>query len=315
LRVTNCELRVGIFYKNYIFEFELLFFPRFSKFPIACIISFNTSITFDSIINAIPISVEITTFKASFKSAKMKKETIATDLTQLIEDSTVDPRIKRAELLSVPESRLDSQTMKYTPMDDASIPFRNITNPETKKESIYRLIDKLNVELSLRYQRTIEDTYCNVYTFDYCYFSKVYVPTVWWTEEALQKVLNGEEVEAVFGKTVDHIYSSAIHDWFLKWGASFGWKRMFDVEEIQNAVNANGGVGIICAKRKEKGLSGHIVPVVPESDEHKAYRENGKVVYPLQSQAGKLNHNYFTDIKKDWWNDDLYSSHVFYYHD
>ena len=129
------------------------------------------------------------------------------------------------------------------------------------------------------------------------------LPTVWWTEDALEKVLDGEEVEALFGETVDHIYSSAIHDWFLKWGASFGWKRMLSVEEVQNQVNANGGIGIICAKRKEKGLSGHIVPVIPESSTHKAYRENGEVVYPLQSQAGKLNHLYFSDLKKDWWKD------------
>ncbi len=233
----------------------------------------------------------------------------------LVEDPIPDPRIKKAELLSDPESRLDSQIMKYTPMSDSSIAFRDMTNLASKKESITKLIEKLNVEGNLRYKRTIEDTYCNVYSFDYCYFSRVYLPTVWWTDEALERVLNGEEVEAIFGETVDHIYSSAIHDWFLKWGASFGWKRVFTVEEIQNQVNENGGIGIICAKRKEKGLSGHIVPVIPESDKNKAHRINGETLYPLQSQAGKLNHNYFSEIKKDWWNDELYSSYVLYYHD
>lgn len=245
----------------------------------------------------------------------MNNDTMTSDFEPIVEDPIPDPRIKKAELLSDPASRLDSQIMKYTPMSDSSIPFRALTSLAVKKESITKLIEKLNVEGSLRYERTIEDTYCNVYSFDYCYFSKVYLPTVWWTDEALRKVLDGQEVEAIFGETVDHIYSSAIHDWFLKWGASFGWKRMFSVEEIQNEVNANSGIGIICAKRKEIGLSGHIVPVVPESDEHKAIRENGVVIYPLQSQAGKLNHNYFSDVKKDWWNDEMYSSHVFYYHD
>lgn len=245
----------------------------------------------------------------------MNNDTMTIDFAPLVEDSIPDPRIKKAELLSDPASSLDSQQMKYTPMHDASIPFRDLTNLASKKESIRKLIEKLDVESNLRYQRTIEDTYCNVYAFDYCYFSHVYLPTVWWTEDALEKVLGGEEVEAIFGETVDHIYSSAIHDWFLKWGASFGWKRMLSVEEVQNQVNANGGIGIICAKRKEKGLSGHIVPVIPESSTHKAYRENGEVVYPLQSQAGKLNHLYFSDLKKDWWKDELYSSYVIYYHD
>ncbi|MNQ64206.1 hypothetical protein D3C85_786200 [compost metagenome] len=233
----------------------------------------------------------------------------------IVDDPIPNDQIKIADFLPDPESRLDSMEMKHKPIRDSSIPFRDLTSPATKRESIGRLIDKLDVVSNIRYQRTVEDTYCNVYSYDYCHFCKVYLPTVWWTDEALEKVLEGQEVEAVFEQTVDRIYSSAIHDWFLKWGASFGWERMFTADEIQNKVNTNGGVGIICAKRKEKGLSGHIVPVVPETDLNKAYRENDIVVYPLQSQAGKLNYNYFSEVKKDWWNDELYSSYVFYYHE
>ena len=90
---------------------------------------------------------------------------------------------------------------------------------------------------------------------------------------------------------------------------------MSTVDEVQQAVNENGGIGIICAKRKKVGLSGHIVPVVPETERKKAHRVDGKVVYPLQSQAGKLNYKYFAKARKDWWNHERYSSHVFYYHD
>lgn len=232
-----------------------------------------------------------------------------------VEDSIAHNKIKEADLLPDPESRLDSMEMKERPIEDFSIPFRDLTDSASKRESIGRIIEKLDVETNVRYQRTVEDTYCNVYSYDYCHFCKVYLPTVWWTDEALEKVLAGQEVEAIFEQTVDRIYSSAIHDWFLEWGANFGWERMFTAEEIQNKVNANGGIGIICAKRKEKGLSGHIVPVVPETDLHQAYRENGIVVYPLQSQAGKINYNYFSEVRKDWWNDELYSSYVFYYHE
>jgi len=245
----------------------------------------------------------------------MEKHTVTVAPLTLVDNPIPNIHIKKVDLLPNPESSLDSMEMKETPIDDSTIPFRDLSSTASKKESIHQLIHKLDVENSLRYQRTVEDTYCNVYSYDYCYFSKVYLPTVWWTDESLQKVLNGQEVEPVFEDTVDRIYSSAIHDWFLEWGASFGWKRMNNVDEVQNAVNANGGIGIICAKRRIKGLSGHIVPVVPETDLHKAYRENGKVVYPLQSQAGKLNYNYFAEVRKDWWNDELYSSHVFYYHE
>ncbi|TPG45207.1 hypothetical protein [Flavobacterium pectinovorum] len=245
----------------------------------------------------------------------MEKHTISVASLPLSDNPTANTQIKIADLLPDSESQLDSMEMKEKPLMDSSIPYRDLTNVATKKESIAKLIAKLDVETNIRYQRTVEDTYCNVYSYDYCYFSKVYLPTVWWTDESLEKILNGQEVEVVFEQTVDRIYSSAIHDWFLEWGASFGWERMFTADEIQNKVNANGGIGMICAKRREKGLSGHIVPVVPETDLHKAYRENGKVVYPLQSQAGKLNYNYFSEVRKDWWNDELYSSYVFYYHE
>ena len=245
----------------------------------------------------------------------MGKYTVSVVSLPLGDNPIPNSQIEKADLLPDPESRLDSIEMKEKPIGDSSISFRDLTDSVSKKESIARLIDKLDVETNLRYQRTVEDTYCNVYSYDYCYFSKVYLPTVWWTDEALEKVLQGQEIEAIFEQTVDRIYSSAILDWFLEWGASFGWKRMLTVDEIQNKVNTNGGIGIICAKRKEKGLSGHIVPVVPETDLHKAYREHGVVVYPLQSQAGKVNYNYFSEVRKDWWNDELYSSHVFYYHE
>jgi hypothetical protein len=251
----------------------------------------------------------------NYKTAKMKKETIAKKLITLVEDSTPDGRIKSASLLGNPESRLDSMIAKFHPLSDSGIPYRDLTDAASKRESIQQLIDKLDVKNSLRYQRTVEDTYCNVYAYDFCYFSKVYLPTVWWTTESLEKILAGQAVVPVFNKTVVPIYSSAIHDWFLKWGASFGWKRMMNLDEIQQKVNNEGGVGIICAKRKTKGLSGHIAPIVPETKMKKAYRENGVVIYPLQSQAGKLNYNYFSKARKDWWNHERYSSHVFYYHD
>lgn len=245
----------------------------------------------------------------------MKKDTRTEGTIRLVENTLPDGRIKRAVLPESPESRLDSILAKFHPMSDSSIPYRDMTNAETKRESIHRIIEKLDVTKSLRYQRTIEDTYCNVYSYDYCYFLNVYLPTVWWTDESLGKILDGQTVEPIFNETVVPIYSSAIHDWFLKWGASFGWKRMTNLDEIQHKVNSEGGVGIICAKRKIAGLSGHIVPIVPETNLKKAYRENGVVIYPLQSQAGKLNYIYFSKARKDWWNHERYSSHVFYYHE
>jgi hypothetical protein len=101
----------------------------------------------------------------------------------------------------------------------------------------------------------------------------------------------------------------------MKWGEDFGWKQMTDLTAIQEKVTSEGGIGIICAKRKTVGLSGHIVPIVPETEKKKAFRENGVVLYPLQSQAGKINYNYFARKRRDWWNHIRYSSFVLYYHE
>ncbi|MFM7310435.1 MAG: hypothetical protein ACKOZY_07485 [Flavobacteriales bacterium] len=223
-------------------------------------------------------------------------------------------KIKPAVLLPDIHSRLDSMEAKFHPMVDDSIPFRDMTSTETKRKSLYRLIRKLDVANSLRYQRTPEDTYCNVYSFDYCFHAHVYLPTVWWTPEAIARLEQGEDVTPVFNDTVLPIYSNAIHDWFMQWGEHFGWTRMHSLTEIQEKVNAEGGVGIICAQRKTLGLSGHIVPIIPETDKKKAYRVNQEVVYPLQSQAGKHNYNFFSQKRRDWWNNDLYASYVLYYH-
>lgn len=244
----------------------------------------------------------------------MKKDTIASATIPLSEDKLLNHVIPEAHLEADPESQLDTQEKKETPLMDATLPYRDETNSDTKKASLLNLVELLNVEQSLRYQRTPEDTYCNVYTYDFCYFSNVYIPTVWWTPESLEKLKNGETVIPIFEDTVERIYSSAIHDWLGEWGPYFGWQACSSPEEIQNLVNENGGIGIICAKRREVGKSGHILPVIPETEIHKAYRENGVVKYPLQSQAGKINYNYFAIEREAWWEDELYSSYVLYYH-
>lgn len=244
----------------------------------------------------------------------MKNETIVDTQKAKQKGTRAGSIIPGAQLEPHPDSQLNTMLKKFHPLDDPSIPARDTSSVEKKKDSLHALIEKLAVTKSLRYQRTPEDTYCNVYSFDYCYAANVYLPTVWWTDESIEKLKKGEQVVPIFEDTVMPIYSSAIHDWFGKWGASFGWEKIENLDEMQQRVNDEGGVGIICAKRKIVGLSGHIVPVVPENATRKAFREDGKVKFPLQSQAGKINYTYFAKARKDWWNHERYSSHVFYYH-
>lgn len=214
---------------------------------------------------------------------------------------------------------LDNKEETYRPMADPSIPFRDLTSLETKLTSIRNIIDKLDVSKSFRYQKDEADTYCNIYTFDYCFFARAYIPRLRWTDKAIEELEKGNEVRVAFDDTVRPFYSNYIYDWFENRASEFGWKKIDDVDALQKMVNANGGVGIICAKRFILNKSGHVVVVVPETDTEKAYRVDGKVVYPLQSQAGMNNYNYFSEIRKDWWNnkdpEKGYSSAIFYYHD
>lgn len=235
-------------------------------------------------------------------------------LAILADDSTVYTEIKEANFSPDPKASLDSKMYMHKPIGDSSIPYRDLSTPDSKKNSIHQLINKLNVASSIRYKRTDTNTFCNIYAYDYCYFCRAYIPRVWWNMSAIKKLLKEEPVEIIYGNTVNELNANALHDWFLDWGDDFGWERFYSVNDLQERINQTGGVGIICVKRKDTNRSGHIVAVVPENDSHKAYRQNGIVIYPLQSQAGAQNFNYFSEGKKDWWHSDNFSSFVFFYH-
>lgn len=235
--------------------------------------------------------------------------------TNLLKHSDVEiPNFEASPLAS-----LDSKIETYKPIGNPNIPFRNLTNLSSKLASIANIIDILDVAKSFRYEKDEADTYCNIYTFDYCFFNRVYIPRLRWTDKAIVELELGNEVPLIFDDTVKPFYSNYLYDWFVESSDEFGWQKVKDVDTLQKRVNENGGVGIISAKRFIIYKSGHIAVVVPETENHKAFRENGKVIYPLQSQAGYDNYNYFAEERKDWWaNKDPekgYSSAIFYYHD
>lgn len=214
---------------------------------------------------------------------------------------------------------LDNKVDTYKPLGDPAIPFRDLTSITSKKTTISAIIEKLNVEKSFRFQKDEADTYCNIYTFDFCFFAKVYIPRLRWTDKAIAQLEKGNEVPLVFDDTIRPFYSNYIYDWFEQSSGIFGWEKIDDVDALQTKVNENGGVGIIAAKRFILNKSGHVVVVVPETETQKAFRVNGKVLYPLQSQAGMNNYNYFSKIRGAWWNnkdpEKGYSSAIFFYHD
>lgn len=185
-------------------------------------------------------------------------------------------------------------------LNEAGQPTRDTSaSAANKAKALTDIVKWLNVENKshLRYKPIPNATYCNIYAYDYCYLAGAYLPRVWWMSKALIDLSAGKSVQPIYGKTVSEINANTLFEWLKNFGPRFGWRRTASIDELQEAANA-GQVAIVCAANKVPGKSGHIVAVVPETGSNKAERDDGVVVKPLQSQAGRTNHNYQTDV---WW--------------
>ena len=202
-----------------------------------------------------------------------------------------------------PAARRNSVAARAYPLNELDRPSR-ADGPDA-------IVRYLAVETSARYQRSTSSTYCNIYACDFCYLSGVYLPRVWWTDDAIEKIAAGETVRARYGETVREV--NALFVWLKEHGPEFGWREVVTADELQRAVNA-GAVGAICAQRKTASASGHIAMVVPETSEHRAERVDGVVRLPLQSQAGARNYAYGSGISK-WWAGAQFRAFGFFVHD
>lgn len=178
-------------------------------------------------------------------------------------------------------------------------------------------IDWAKVDLSTHKRwKPTGQTFCNIYAYDYCYAAGIYIPRVWWMPKAIETLKGGGTVDVVYGTSIREMNANSLHDWLNDWGSDHGWERATSVDALQQQVNG-GAVGVICARRKLLSRSGHITVVAPEHGAHKAHREGGKVVLPLQSQAGASNVRYGAagapTVGKAWWAGAQFDSFVFFY--
>ena len=174
------------------------------------------------------------------------------------------------------------------------------------------IIAWLRVEQSARHRPANGATFCNIYAYDYACLAGVYLPRVWWTPSAATRLLAGEQVPVAYDETVRELNANGLCNWFEDVGTTFGWRRTFGLDALQQHANA-GGVGIIVARRVDLNRSGHITAVVPETTTHRARRTNGTVVVPLQSQAGSTNFRY--GAAAAWWTQAKFARHGFWLHD
>lgn len=200
-------------------------------------------------------------------------------------------------------------------LNEPGAPRRTGGSAEELRQALAAIVEWLGVDnpAFLRYQPRSGLTFCNIYVHDFCHLAGAYAPRCWWTTDALLKLAAGQPVEPLYGATIQEMRANDLFRWLRDFGARFGWRQAGTLTELQTEVN-QGALGVIVARRKEDGRSGHIVMVVPETAEQTAKRDaGGAVTAPLQSQAGATNFRYGRG-RPNWWNGEEFAESAFWLH-
>jgi hypothetical protein len=200
-------------------------------------------------------------------------------------------------------------------LNEPGQPDRKGSSPDELRAELAAIIDWLAVDKKkhLRYQPYDQKTFCNIYTHDFCYLAGVYLPRVWWTPKAIELLGQEKTVQPLLGNTIEEQRANSLFRWLCDFGMRFGWRQTGNLNSLQKEVN-QGAIGLIVARRKEDGRSGHIVMIVPETMDQRAKRNpEGDVIAPLQSQAGSINFRYGTG-RLNWWKDDRFAEWAFWMH-
>jgi hypothetical protein len=200
-------------------------------------------------------------------------------------------------------------------LNEPNQPGRHGTTPAELVAEFSKIIDWLAVDKRThkRYQPHDGLTFCNIYTHDYCNLSGAYLPRVWWTQRAIIDLAQGKTVDPLIDNTIVEMRANDLFRWLRDFGPTFGWRQTGTLTKLQQNAN-QGGISLIIARRKENGRSGHMVMVVPETDEKAARRNSaGDVIAPVQSQAGAVNFRRGTGTL-NWWANDRFAESAFWVH-
>lgn len=200
-------------------------------------------------------------------------------------------------------------------LNEKNQPGRCGTTPKDLRAELAEIIEWLDVDNSRhkRYLGGSGKTFCNIYAHDYCHLAGVYLPRVWWNGVAIERLGAGHQVQAAYGTTVDELRANDLFRWLRDFGQRFGWRQTGTLTKLQTEVNL-GAIGLVVARRRIDGKSGHIVMIVPETESHSARRNaNGEVTAPLQSQAGVTNFKYGYG-RAEWWRGEQFAEFAFWLH-
>lgn len=194
-------------------------------------------------------------------------------------------------------------------------PTRRGRSPQELRSELSAIVDWLAVDAlaHARYRPRGRQTFCNVYAHDYCHLAGVYLPRVWWTPGAIERLGSGHAVEPRYDQTISELRANDLCRWLRDFGVRFGWRQTSTLTKLQVEVN-EGAVGLVIARRRDDGRPGHVSVVVPETHDARARRAaDGQVVAPLQSQAGSRNFRRGTGRPR-WWMDEAFIESAFWLH-
>ena len=200
-------------------------------------------------------------------------------------------------------------------LNEPDQPARAGTTPDALREEIAGIIDYLNVEKTshARYQPADGRTFCNIYAHDFCTLAGAFLPRVWWTGDAIERLARGETVDPKLGATIDEQRANDLFRWLRSFGLRFGWRQTSTLTKLQTEASI-GAIGLVVARRVEDGRPGHITVVIPETGEFRAKRDSGgDVIAPLQSQAGASNFARGTGAL-NWWKKETFADSAFWLH-
>ena len=197
--------------------------------------------------------------------------------------------------LAIPEGKYNPRRYSHLayPLREQGMPDIPLAgrSPLEGQALIRAAVNWLDVERSPRYRAHNDQTFCNIYAYDLAYCLGCYLPRVWWSEEAVQMLLRGKAVKAVYGKTVFEQNCHALYDWFGRYGYHYNWQPCALPEEMQAHAD-QGRLVMIVAQPATPGGHGHITAVMPAE----ASDRPGDV--PVQTQAGRNNIRRFAGR---WW--------------
>ena len=200
-------------------------------------------------------------------------------------------------------------------LNEPNMPDREGTTPADLCAELAAIIAYLAVDKASfkRYQPHDGLTFCNIYAHDYCHLAGVYLPRVWWTPGAIERLAQGQTVSRSSARpstsSAPTICSAGCA---ISARASDGGRPARSTTCSKGRTRARSASSWRVAKRTAR--SGHIVAVVPETQDQHAKRDaTGAVIAPLQSQAGARNFPYGTNTL-NWWKGAEFAESAFWLH-